>query len=148
LRAWAEALTGRHPSLLDGRFPERRDECALMRTQAEVIAELVRFGGPRNADSPGVVATAATRLTADLIGLAGASELPASALETAHRALFEGGQVREAARVAARSAWLRLGGERPEVADYVLDLLAEELAAQAPTRLEPRFASLWRVAAP
>jgi hypothetical protein len=119
-----------------------------MRTQAEVIAELVRFGGPRNADSPGVVATAATRLTADLIGLAGASELPASALETAHRALFEGGQVREAARVAARSAWLRLGGERPEVADYVLDLLAEELAAQAPTRLEPRFASLWRVAAP
>jgi hypothetical protein len=148
LRAWAEALTGRHPTLLDGRFPERREECALMRTQAEVIAELVRFGGPRDADSPGVVATAATRLTADLIGLVGALELPSSALEAAHRALFEGGQVREAARAAARPAWLRLGGERAQVADYVLDLLAEELAAQDPTRLEPRFTALWRIAPP
>ena len=66
-------------------------------------------------------------------------------MANAHRALFDAGQVTPAARATARSAWKRLGGERPEVADYVLDLLAEELAAQSPDALEPRFVTLWVV---
>ena len=145
LRTWAEALTGRHPTLVGGRFPERLEDCARMRAQAEVIADIVRFAQLGDTTPHRWVAIAATRLTCDLVGLDGKSALPASAMANAHRALFDAGQVTPAARATARSAWKRLGGERPEVADSVLDLLAEEMAAQSPDALEPRFVTLWVV---
>ncbi len=142
LRLIVAAMTSRHPQMADGRTPSTADDLQVLRACGGLIEDLVDFPGDVRPDATGLCAWRLTRIARDLIGLEGQGALPITTIPIVHGALFADGRVTDAARSAAHSAWLRLGGKRAATIDYLLDLAALELAAVAPAEVDPRAVSM------
>ena len=135
-------MTSRHPQMADGRTPSTADDLQVLRACGGLIEDLVDFPGDVRPDATGLCAWRLTRIARDLIGLEGQGALPITTIPIVHGALFADGRVTDAARSAAHSARLRLGGKRAATIDYLLDLAALELAAVAPAEVAPRAVSM------
>lgn len=146
LAPWAEALGGRHPQTPDGP-PTRGEALDAMRHHGALLAELGRVAGPERPRAVGVGAWLATWMARDLVGLDGPGALPPEKLADAHRALFADGAMRADARDAAADWWRRAGGADPFALVALIEAVEEAMAALDPADLEPRFLSLWSVAA-
>lgn len=142
LRPWAEALTGRHPTRLDGSPLTTAADLADARAAAESIAALARAAGATRPVEHGLGAWLTTWLVRDLVGLDGPGRLPSTRLEDAHRALFSGGALRPEAADAAHAWWVRLDGGTSAALDALLDAATDAMAGVAAGALDPRFLPL------
>ncbi len=145
LRPWAEALTGRHPTRLDGSPLTTAADLADARDAAESIAALARAAGDERPTERGLGTWLTTWLARDLVGLDGPGTLPPERLEDAHRALFADGALRPEAADAAHGWWLRIDGGSPAALEAVLEAATDAMAGISADSLEPRFLPLLKL---
>ncbi len=137
LRPWAEVLTARHPTRLDGAPLGTRADLQEANAAARAIAVLARAAGSDRPSSVGIGAWLLTWMCRELVDLEGPGALPQDRLEAAHGALFS-----EPGPALARAWWTRIEGGDEGALELLLAAAREELGEVAAADLEPRHLSL------
>ncbi len=145
LKAWAEPLTGRHPMTPMDTTPGTADELAEARLRADQLATLGRVGGKDRPKEVNLGTWLFTSLTRDLLAIDGYGPLTRARVGDAHRALFSNGDFRPEVLEASRLWWDRIGGQRSDILELMLDEARQQLAGLAADSLDPRFFELWWV---
>lgn len=145
-RTWGEALLARHPHHPEGR-PLRASELPFAAAWANALATLATVAGAGRPAEVGLGAWLGTGIARAALGDQGFAPLTTEQVSDAHRALFEDGAIRPEARIAADAWWTAQEGDATTLA-LLLEGLREQIGAQSPDALDPRFALWLRVEDP
>lgn len=143
-QSWGEALLDRHPRHPEGR-PLQANELPFAQAWATALAHLVRFAGEARPAEIGLGAWLGTGVLRAALGDPGLAPLTADQVAPAHRALFDHGAIRPAARDRVTAWWRESGADDEAALALVLDAVRGQLGRLDPQTLDPRFTPWVRV---